>query len=84
MGTTSPDNLPYPSDYNLDADVPLHLQSLANATQEALDKKVPDTATVIAGTGLTGGGAVELNPTINVVAGTGITVGQDSVSLNKA
>lgn len=39
MGQTSPDALPYPSDYNLPADVPNAMQANANAVQTALNKK---------------------------------------------
>lgn len=38
--------------------------------------------TVSAGAGLTGGGAINANPTVNVGAGTGITVNADDVALD--
>lgn len=38
-GYTIPDSLPYPDDYTQPADSPAALQSLATATQAALDKK---------------------------------------------
>lgn len=44
-GWTSPDNLPYPNDYNDPADVPAAVEALAVATQAALDTK-PDTTAV--------------------------------------
>ena len=42
MGTTEPDGLPYPSDYNTPADAPAAYQALAEATQVALTNR--DTA----------------------------------------
>lgn len=39
-GYTSPDNLPYPNDYNEPADVPAATEALAAATQVALDGRL--------------------------------------------
>lgn len=45
---------------------------------------VPNTLTLTAGNGLTGGGALNADLTFNVGAGTGITVAADTVAINQA
>lgn len=55
-------------------------QTLSNVAQTS--QVVPNTRQVIAGSGLTGGGALSSNVTLNVGAGTGITVGSNTVSLD--
>jgi hypothetical protein len=40
MGTTSPDAIRYPSDYNLPADVPNDMQKLATDTQTGLSRRM--------------------------------------------
>src|SRR5690606_966623 len=55
-------------------------QTLSNVAQTS--QVVPNTRQVIAGSGLTGGGALSSNVTLNVGAGTGITVGTNTVSLD--
>lgn len=48
----------------------------------ALSGKVPTTRTVSAGTGLTGGGALSADITLNVIGGTGITANADNITLD--
>lgn len=59
-------------------------QPLSAAQGKALnDGKVPNARTVTAGNGLTGGGALSANITLNVVsANDGITVNADNIQLN--
>jgi len=59
-------------------------QPLSAAQGKALnDGKVPNARTVTAGNGLTGGGALSANVTLNVAsANDGITVNTDSIQLN--
>lgn len=52
-------------------------------TVGALSDKVDTTTQVIAGSGLTGGGALSQNRTLNVGAGTGVTVAADTVSIGQ-
>lgn len=52
-------------------------------TVSALSDKVDTTTQVIAGSGLTGGGALSQNRTLNVGAGTGVTVAADTVSIGQ-
>lgn len=59
MATTSPDGLPYPTNYDDVADVPAALEDLAQATQAAFDTHVDKAISITAGPGLTGGGTLE-------------------------
>jgi len=54
------------------------------ATVASLASYVPTTRQVIAGTGLTGGGALSADATLNVIAGNGIVVAADSVAVQAA
>jgi hypothetical protein len=51
-GFTSPDSLPYPNNVNDPADVPPEIRVLAEATQTALNLRIPNTRKIIAGDGL--------------------------------
>lgn len=55
-------------------------ETLSNVAQTS--QVVPNSRQVIAGSGLTGGGALSSNVTLNVGAGTGITVSTNTVSLD--
>ena len=64
-------------------DIPALAISKITGLQTALDGKVTTARKVTAGNGLTGGGALSADITLNVVsANTGITVGADSITLN--
>ena len=52
-------------------------------TVSGLTTKVDNTTNVIAGSGLTGGGDLSTNRTINVGAGTGVTVDADTVNIGQ-
>jgi hypothetical protein len=60
-------------------------QKSVNSMKTALEASIAAVAArvITAGNGLTGGGDLTANRTINVGAGTGITVAADSVSVNK-
>jgi hypothetical protein len=58
--------------------------NLHAATKQYVDTKVPATRTLTAGNGLTGGGDLSANRTLDVGAGTGITVAADAVALDTA
>lgn len=64
MGATSPDGLPYPSDYEDPADVPIAIKDLADQTQAALIERASTARVITAGTGLTGGGSLDTDRTI--------------------
>jgi hypothetical protein len=83
-GWTSPDQLPFPDDYNQPADVPADVEALAVAVQNALNGKAPSTSVITAGSGLTGGGDLSASRTLSVGAGTGVAVAADSVGLDLA
>jgi len=60
-----------------------HVISNVDGLQTALDGKTPTTRTITAGNGLTGGGNLSANRTLNVGAGTGVTVNADTVSIGQ-
>jgi len=57
-----------------------HVISNVDGLQTALDDKADDTTTITAGNGLTGGGDLSANRTLNVGAGSGISVTADAVA----
>ena len=57
-----------------------HVISNVDGLQTALDGKTTTARTITAGDGLTGGGNLTANRTLNVGAGSGITVSADAVS----
>ena len=57
-----------------------HVISNVDGLQAALDGKADDSTTITAGNGLTGGGSLGSNRTLNVGAGGGITVSADAVA----
>ena len=57
-----------------------HVISNVDGLQAALDAKADDTTTITAGNGLTGGGSIGVNRTLNVGAGSGISVTADAVA----
>ena len=57
-----------------------HVISNVDGLQNALDGKTTTARTITAGDGLTGGGNLTANRTLNVGAGSGITVSADAVS----
>ena len=61
-----------------------HVISNVDGLQAALDGKTTTSRTITAGNGLTGGGNLTANRTLNVGAGTGVTVGADSISIGQA
>lgn len=65
-GYTSPDDLPYPVDLQAAADVPTIVTALANAAQAALSARTPTTRSVVAGSGLSGGGSLSVDRTLSV------------------
>lgn len=56
-------------------------QASADAAQSTADAAAPQTTQILAGDGLTGGGDLSANRTLNVGAGTGITVNPDDIAL---
>lgn len=57
---------------------------ILSATKKTFDDKADESVTITAGSGLTGGGDLSANRTLNVGEGTGITVSADSISTNDA
>jgi hypothetical protein len=57
------------------------LKAIFTALQSAGPAEVPQSRTLTAGAGLTGGGSLAANRTFDVGAGTGISVGADAVGL---
>lgn len=57
-------------------------QAAADAAQITADGATPQTRTLTAGLGLTGGGNLAANRTFNVGAGTGVTVNADDVAID--
>ena len=60
-----------------------HIISNVDGLQTALDGKTTTARTITAGDGLTGGGDLTANRTLNVGAGTGVTVNADTVSIGQ-
>lgn len=86
MTKYTPRGYPVPDDYQQAADVPAALDDLATAVDadaQAIETEFRNRQ-IIAGNGLSGGGDLSTNRTLNVGAGTGITVAADTVALNKA
>lgn len=79
MPLTPSFGLPYP-DGDDTADTPRDIQALAEATARELG--VTQSRAVNAGSGLTGGGTIAADRTVNVGQGTGINVQADSVNVD--
>lgn len=60
-----------------------HVISNVDGLQAALDGKTTTSRTITAGNGLTGGGNLTANRTLNVGAGTGVTVNADTVAIGQ-
>lgn len=68
-------------DGDVNASAAIAQSKIANLTTD-LAAKVPTTRQVIAGSGLTGGGALSADATLNVGAGTGIVVAADTIAVD--
>lgn len=91
---TTPHGLVYPDDYNEPSDYPASMQTSMESVEAALVQVDADVAaaeaaaaavagrSVIAGAGLTGGGVLSADRTLNVGAGSGITVAADAISVD--
>lgn len=55
---------------------------ILSATKKTFDDKADGSTTITAGSGLTGGGDLSANRTLNIGQGTGITVSADAISTN--
>ena len=60
-----------------------HVISNVDGLQTALNGKTPTSRIITAGDGLTGGGDLTANRTLNVGAGTGVTVNADTVAIGQ-
>lgn len=85
-GFTSPDNLPYPNNVNDPADVPPEIRVLAEATQTALNLKIPNTRRIIAGDGLVASPAENLaqDITLSVRVKAPLKIENDQVAIDTA
>ena len=61
-----------------------HVISNVDGLQTALDGKTPDSRTITAGNGLTGGGDLTSNRTLTVGSGTGITVNANDIAIDSS
>lgn len=82
MPAYTPLGIPYEEDYADPADFPAADQSQAVAVDALITERAYAARSVNAGAGLTGGGNLTTDRTINVGAGDGITVNADSIQVN--
>lgn len=83
-GHTTPDSLPYPNNVNDPADVPPEFRVLAEATQTALNNKVPSARRIIAGDGLLASPAENLaqDLTLSVRVASPLKIVNDQVTID--
>jgi hypothetical protein len=80
---TAGDNIPWPNNPNDAANLPPVLGDTAAAVQVGLNKRVPNTRQVLAGTGLTQTRTdLAADMTINLAVGTGLTATANDVNVN--
>ena len=75
-GTTPNFGIEFEDDYDQPADYPAAAEAMANSVDSGVGARQ-----IIAGAGLTGGGSLSADRTINVAAGRGLAVDADALSL---